>query len=637
MPWRSAGRLRRPRDGRTRFLRRPETLPRRLRLGPRGLARGRRPEAAGGRAATARRARGDPMPRIWPAMARFEAAGRKLSSEEKAKRDEHPFDAYARLKRESAEGQLSQGRRQFPLALPRALLRRARAELLHVPAAHSQWHPHALAAGRRRRHCRALCRAATAHVTTRANLQLREIAAEHAVRSSGGVGRARARHQGIGRRQHPQRHRLAHRRHRPAGADRHPTLRARVAPSTSSMTARCMGCHASSMSASTAAACMPVLEDTNDIAFTAVDVAEGGSGAEPGVWFRLGLGGITGHRISRGRPACWSSPPRRSRWPMPSCACSSRTATAPTARRPGSNTCWTPGVLTNFSPPSRKSSGVRLTRVPPQLVAAAQPPAASGPYRRASAKAAGPCLGWRGAAGRHVSRSSRCAGLPAIAGELGRWRYPPHRLAEPVDLRRCRERTPPRWSGACRRLASAPGPRPSAPAWWPAPAIRAANSPRRTPRTRRWPSRPLRRGAASALDTPINVHLTGCPNSCAQHYIGDIGLIACRVPVAPRQRRHRGGFSRLVGGGFGADAGIGRELCRDVRVEDCPRAGGAPAEDLSRQPQACRGDIPCVQPAHGTRRLAEQCSLHRGARHDHAEPPRRRPSPLIPEDAPFSP
>src|SRR5215218_6618554 len=38
-----------------------------------------------------------------------------------------------------------------------------------------------------------------------------------------------------------------------------------------------------------------VLEDTNDIAFSAVEVKVG-FGAEPGVWFRLGLGGITGHR-----------------------------------------------------------------------------------------------------------------------------------------------------------------------------------------------------------------------------------------------------------------------------------------------------------------------------------------------------
>src|SRR5262249_11818789 len=27
------------------------------------------------------------------------------------------------------------------------------------------------------------------------------------------------------------------------------------------------------------------------------------------------------------------------------------------------------------------------------------------------------------------------------------------------------------------------------------------------------------------LDQPLNIHLTGCPNSCAQHYVGDIGLL----------------------------------------------------------------------------------------------------------------
>src|SRR3954454_2755842 len=38
-----------------------------------------------------------------------------------------------------------------------------------------------------------------------------------------------------------------------------------------------------------------VLEDTNDIGFAAVEVKDG-FGAVPGVWFRLALGGITGHR-----------------------------------------------------------------------------------------------------------------------------------------------------------------------------------------------------------------------------------------------------------------------------------------------------------------------------------------------------
>ena len=40
---------------------------------------------------------------------------------------------------------------------------------------------------------------------------------------------------------------------------------------------------------------IPVLEDTNDIGFQAVEVKDG-FGAEPGIWFKLALGGITGHR-----------------------------------------------------------------------------------------------------------------------------------------------------------------------------------------------------------------------------------------------------------------------------------------------------------------------------------------------------
>jgi recombination protein RecR len=30
-------------------------------------------------------------------------------------------------------------------------------------------------------------------------------------------------------------------------------------------------------------------------------------------------------------------------------------------------------------------------------------------------------------------------------------------------------------------------------------------------------------------DQPINIHLTGCHHSCAQHYVGDLGLIGVRV------------------------------------------------------------------------------------------------------------
>src|SRR5205814_4093240 len=40
---------------------------------------------------------------------------------------------------------------------------------------------------------------------------------------------------------------------------------------------------------------IPVLEDTNDIGFQAVEI-KNGFGIEPGFWFRLLLGGVTGHR-----------------------------------------------------------------------------------------------------------------------------------------------------------------------------------------------------------------------------------------------------------------------------------------------------------------------------------------------------
>jgi ferredoxin-nitrite reductase len=74
-----------------------------------------------------------------------------------------------------------------------------------------------------------------------------------------------------------------------------------------------------------------------------------------------------------------------------------------------------------------------------------------------------------------------------------------------------------------------------------------------------------------SLDQPINIHLTGCPNSCAQHYIGDIGLIGARVPIN-EEGDTVDGYHISVGGGFGAEGAIGREIYRDVKADDAPRA-----------------------------------------------------------------
>jgi ferredoxin-nitrite reductase len=76
--------------------------------------------------------------------------------------------------------------------------------------------------------------------------------------------------------------------------------------------------------------------------------------------------------------------------------------------------------------------------------------------------------------------------------------------------------------------------------------------------------------ARVSLDTPVNIHLTGCHHSCAQHYIGDIGLIGARVPVND-DGDTVDGYHIHVGGGYGPDAAIGREIYRDVKADAAPK------------------------------------------------------------------
>jgi ferredoxin-nitrite reductase len=70
-----------------------------------------------------------------------------------------------------------------------------------------------------------------------------------------------------------------------------------------------------------------------------------------------------------------------------------------------------------------------------------------------------------------------------------------------------------------------------------------------------------------ALDQPINIHLTGCHHSCAQHYIGDIGLEATRVEVGDELVE---GYHLCVGGGWGAEQGIGRRLFDSLPFDAIP-------------------------------------------------------------------
>ena len=82
-----------------------------------------------------------------------------------------------------------------------------------------------------------------------------------------------------------------------------------------------------------------------------------------------------------------------------------------------------------------------------------------------------------------------------------------------------------------------------------------------------------------AMDQPVNIHLTGCHHSCAQHYIGDIGLIGAKVAEGEEEIE---GYHVHVGGGYGEEQALARELFRDVKATRCAEDDRAHADGVSR-------------------------------------------------------
>ncbi len=64
------------------------------------------------------------------------------------------------------------------------------------------------------------------------------------------------------------------------------------------------------------------------------------------------------------------------------------------------------------------------------------------------------------------------------------------------------------------------------------------------------------------LNAPVNIHVTGCAHSCAQHYCGDIGLVSTKLADGSE------GYHLVVGGGMDHEQGIARELLRGVRATE---------------------------------------------------------------------
>ncbi|SVC92581.1 uncharacterized protein METZ01_LOCUS345435, partial [marine metagenome] len=60
------------------------------------------------------------------------------------------------------------------------------------------------------------------------------------------------------------------------------------------------------------------------------------------------------------------------------------------------------------------------------------------------------------------------------------------------------------------------------------------------------------------LDSPLNIHFTGCPASCAQHYVGDVGLLA--TSSHPDEKS----YHVFVGGGYGRNRSLGRHVASNL-------------------------------------------------------------------------
>jgi ferredoxin-nitrite reductase len=186
-------------------------------------------------------------------------------------------------------------------------------------------------------------------------------------------------------------------------------------------------------------------------------------------------------------------------------------------------------------------------------------------------------------------------------------------------------------SPRCRRWASASRRAPSGAALSPAPAMPAASSPPPTPRAMRcsWPTI-SRRGRGRPA---VNIHLTGCHHSCAQHYVGDIGLLAQKIE---RGERAVEGYHVYIGGGAAAtgEQAMAREYALSVPFDELPRCSSvllgawlahrtAPAGELLRVLQRTQSPT-----ARGVREAGAAAGGGMNA---------IRPLPsIVPENAPFS-
>ncbi len=502
------------------------------------------------------------------AQARTVAAGGKLVDQEKWKAAEHPFDAYARFKEQAASG-------IYPK--PEDNFRWRYHGLFYVAPAQNSYMcrlriPNGILKAWQFAGVADLAEAlggGYSHVTTRANLQVRDISAENGAAFLEGLADLGLTAKG-------------------SGADNIRNVTGSATAGIDPLELLDTRPHARAWHhhilndrslyglprkfnvAFDGAGSIATLEDTNDIGFQAIDVANGasfeGQPVAPGIWYRLALGGITGHKdLARDTGVIVA--------PSDAIAVADAIVRVFTANgnRTDRNKSRLKYVLDawgfdTFLAAVEEKLGRRLIRLDGAFVRP-RPVydrlAHIGVHAQAQAG-----LNWIGVAlpvGKLTVQQMRV--IAAIANQCGDgdirltvWQnllisgVPDAKVedvlanlqaiglsAETSVLRAgliaCTGATGCKFAGAHTKEDAL--------------AIAAYCEPRIT------------------LDTAVNIHLTGCHNSCAQHYIGDLGLIGAKVPVDDEGDTVPG-YHVFVGGGFGVEGGMGREFRTNVKAEDAP-------------------------------------------------------------------
>ncbi|MGE4043246.1 MAG: NirA family protein [Acetobacteraceae bacterium] len=302
---------------------------------------------------------------------------------------------------------------------------------------------------------------------------------------------------------------------------------------------------------------VPVLEDTNDIAFTAVRV-------EDGVMYRLALGGITGHLDFARSTGIVVPPDDTTRVCNAILRVFIREGDRTDRRKARLKYLLDRWGLPRFLDAVEQELGAPLTRVPEDAIAPRPPQAKHGHVGVHRQKQAG--LNYVGIVC-PVGRldTDRLSGLAAIAARFGSGTL---RLTVWQNLL-ISDIPDAALDGALAAIAALG-------LDWQASHVRgglvactgnagckfaASDTKGHAARLAAWLE------ARITLDAPVNIHLTGCHHSCAQHYIADIGLLATKVEQGEEMIE---GYDLHVGGGAGADQAIGRLIRKSVPFEALP-------------------------------------------------------------------